>query len=1126
MFRLFRQNLGFRIFLLILGLLALALLLTGWLAYQVAGNLLAKQNQLANERILRQTELYISGLMKKQAEYTDIIYGNPAVQEILSAEWKDFSELQVLQAQRTIQNDLLRILLRANKEFDSIWILRENGLSFGSGDFSLENGEFRPGLLPWYPKIQNLADRNTYVWVPTRKAEFDQNRRLVFSSARWIPRQKISPNSSPYLGFVVINVSVSTLEKALERYLNGQESQASMFLVDETGRVVAHPNRKFMMADWSGQAPVRRIIDTPEASLSFLGQDDQGRAAWFTALKLENLGWHLVTATPYSEVVKGVNELGLFILLVGLGALVLAILAALRISQSITVPIQAMKEMMKRVEGGDLSARYVSGSQTELGVLSRSLNTMMDDLERKTVNLLSLDRLKDEFLANTSHELRTPLNGIMGITDFLLEGGAGQINGTQQKNLRIILNSSRRLASLVNDILDFSKLKEKELNLNRRSLSLAPILHSCLEITRPLVEGKQLKLTTHFAPNLPAVLGDESRLEQIFMNLLGNAVKFTDHGEITLSAEPGPEVVLVSIRDTGIGIPADKLDIIFNSFEQVSAASDRQFGGTGLGLSITKKLVDLHGGSIKVTSELGKGSVFTVALPQSQAAAENSDTGHTGISRGLTAVPSFEIEEEPLVIDDSGKDYRILVVDDEPVNIQVLLNHLGQHHYQVSTASSGLEALAAIKTQGPFDLVVLDIMMPRMTGFEVCRKIRDNFNLYELPVIMVTAKNQPSDILMGFDVGANDYLVKPFDRKELLARTRTMITLRHMVKKALVDDGEMSRQARQKQIAEILRYANYQLTATLQEPELVEIVLGILAKVFPETGQAGFLRAEQAVRRIKTVGPAVTDLQEGVPLPALIAQLWDDKDKSDRSLVLDRTQLDPEIWDSAGQNKPGSVLVLPMFYHEEFKGLFLVDSDRRDYFSEQDVSVGRTIAGQAAVAIQNSTLFQEVRLLANQDMLTGLYNRRHFLYLAERELKLARRNQTSPVLLLMDVDRLKGINHDYGHAVGDKVLVGIADELRKTLRDTDILGRFAGEEFAAVLPPAFTKVSAAAAAERIRAAIAALVVALPNGGQTSVTVSIGFAEGVTGRETLSEIIALAADALEKSKAAGGNSVRG
>jgi PAS domain S-box-containing protein len=403
-------------------------------------------------------------------------------------------------------------------------------------------------------------------------------------------------------------------------------------------------------------------------------------------------------------------------------------------------------------------------------------------LELKNAQLQRLDQLKDEFLANTSHELRTPLNGIIGIAESLIDGAAGSLNQQQIANLSMVVSSGKRLASLVNDILDFAKLKNGDIELQRKPVDVRQITEVVLSLSRPLVADKHLQLKNEIQPDLPIADGDENRLQQIMHNLVGNAIKFTTSGSVTVSAGVSDGMVEVIVADTGIGISPDKFTDIFKSFAQADASISREYGGTGLGLSITKQLVELHGGTIRVESELGKGSRFIFTLPVSTvflAQDRERIQPTSAISEEVTrvqedAAPS-QIEFSPIV--SSNGEFTILVVDDEPINLQVVTNHLSLQNYVIIQANNGMEALAKINSGLKPDLIILDVMMPKMSGYEVCKKIREQFPAHEIPIVMLTAKNQVSDLVEGLGAGANDYMTKPVSKNELLARIKTHIQL-------------------------------------------------------------------------------------------------------------------------------------------------------------------------------------------------------------------------------------------------------------------------------------------------------------------------------------------------------------
>ena len=414
-------------------------------------------------------------------------------------------------------------------------------------------------------------------------------------------------------------------------------------------------------------------------------------------------------------------------------------------------------------------------------MLSKRYANAFRTIEIMSNSLLSLDIMKDEFLANTSHELKTPLNGITGLAGSLFDGARGNLPEDVKSDLLMIVTSGKRLSFLVNDILDFSKLKNKDVVLQENTVDIKSIIDSVIYLTRPLLKSSNVTLVNNIKNNLPLIKGDENRLQQIFYNLIGNAIKFTDKGNIEINAKEisidKNKMISISVSDTGIGINKEQLDRIFEPFCQADGSISRKYGGTGIGLSITKQLVILHEGQINVESEPDRGSTFTVTLPLKKIHFPEKVTPIKGY--GFYDTTDRDINQKYFnsdIINDnnasfslnknkqesSEKRFTVLLVDDDPVNLQVLENYLSLENYIIKKTNSGHEAINIIENDLSIDIILLDIMMPRITGYDVAKKIREKYAHFELPIIMLTAKNQISDIVFGIESGANDYLSKPF----------------------------------------------------------------------------------------------------------------------------------------------------------------------------------------------------------------------------------------------------------------------------------------------------------------------------------------------------------------------------
>ncbi len=400
-------------------------------------------------------------------------------------------------------------------------------------------------------------------------------------------------------------------------------------------------------------------------------------------------------------------------------------------------------------------------------------------IENLSIRLKEQNALKDTFLANTSHEFRTPLHGIIHMAQAVLEDSACKITSQQQENLSLVVSIAQRLSILVTDILDFEKIKNNEISLYLKPIEPRAAVDSVLEVFRHITKGGQVNLVNRVPYGLLPAKADENRLRQILYNLIGNALKFTASGEISVNASIHEEMLYISVTDTGIGIPPEKYEDIFSSFEQVSASRAGEYGGTGLGLAITRQLVERMNGRIWVAwSELGKGSEITFSLPLciSDSTGNIDNASRTDNKMATTLKP----DSKPIVRKEG--EFTILAVDDDPTNLQIMANIFAKNNYDILTAASGVEALKIVSDHKNIDIVLLDVMMRSMTGFEVCRRLRERYSLFELPVLLITARSLPDDVAAGFAAGANDYVIKPFNADELRARVTTLLSLKKAAK--------------------------------------------------------------------------------------------------------------------------------------------------------------------------------------------------------------------------------------------------------------------------------------------------------------------------------------------------------
>jgi CheY-like chemotaxis protein len=406
---------------------------------------------------------------------------------------------------------------------------------------------------------------------------------------------------------------------------------------------------------------------------------------------------------------------------------------------------------------------------------------LLQQLQLTNTQLIESHRLKDSFLANMSHELRTPLNAILGMTESLQENMFGTVNDRQLDALQTVERSGNHLLELINDILDLAKIESGQIDLDFAIASIPSIAQASLEFVKQQALKKQIQLTIKLAPNLPNLLIDERRIRQALINLLNNAVKFTPTGggAVTLEVTQLPSVLnkttnttqdylQISISDTGIGIAPENIQKLFQPFIQIDSALNRQFEGTGLGLALVKRIVELHGGYVDLTSELGVGSCFSILLPCLPLTNRQTEIGSSNR-------PVKPLETElATTYTDVKQDFLILIVDDDEVNSMTVSSYLKVKGYRVLLAKDGKEAIALTKAHKP-DLILMDIQMPVMDGLEATQQIRLDPNLVDIPIIALTALAMAGDRERFLEAGASDYLAKPVKLKNLAKMVQTLL---------------------------------------------------------------------------------------------------------------------------------------------------------------------------------------------------------------------------------------------------------------------------------------------------------------------------------------------------------------
>jgi signal transduction histidine kinase len=497
----------------------------------------------------------------------------------------------------------------------------------------------------------------------------------------------------------------------------------------------------------------------------------------------------------------------------------LAVVIGLALKKVVIDPVNELEKHAHLIQQGDLETPIKTRTKDELGRLASNMEAMRQGLKesyahigRQVEELKELDRMKDEFLANTSHELKTPLNGIIGLVDGLRSGGYGEVPETCLKPLTTVLSCAERLWQMNDSIIEFSRLAQSG-GLPRDEAqphAIADHINKALIDLRVEAENKGIHLLITVPKDLQATYRYKE-LDQVVRILTDNAVKFTEQGLVEVIVRPWENAQVpgfqLAIRDSGMGIPKDMREQIFEPFVQGFRHETRAHGGVGLGLSMVRKLVTAFGGEIILESEDGKGSTFTLLVPE-KGPVENvashfvpwpplADTASPTAVEATSAPQILETVPDgpPAAVAQNATDgdalalesdrlYHVLATDDDPVNLEVIWQAL-RHDFRVTRTPDGESCLQVLREK-PIDLLLLDIMMPRVSGFDVLEQMKKEGLLERTPVIVLSAKKAPESIVKGLKLGAVDYLGKPFHKQELHTRIRAHLKIKeqkHLLQK-------------------------------------------------------------------------------------------------------------------------------------------------------------------------------------------------------------------------------------------------------------------------------------------------------------------------------------------------------
>ncbi|MEO5376164.1 MAG: response regulator [Magnetococcus sp. DMHC-6] len=782
--------------LILLPLVTLPLMLIGWIARDHLTHTVTEQTLGEVNNLLRFTQLDMMTHLNTAKANVDLFSGSQLLQGYLTNEDEE-SRYGILQMPLL---NLFASYAKAYPEYYEIRVLMPDGEEdaryiSGSGENATENEadtpyfqHLRNSTEDYFLEFYKNADNGEWAFVVAKK--------MYLRSAAQDPTQPPT-----FRGYLVLTLRPDFLVEKIQTTHIG--SSGLLLLSDREGNLIFSPEGvsvppqlpKVAMAQVVEQrkgSRAERLIPTEIfAKHALLHGDHLHDSLYLVALlweddlyaKIRPLGWAVVGVT-------------------GMVIILLIVLIYVTLKHIFINPIVRFSQAAQRVGSGSFEVRVPSEPVQELASLAKSFNGMVGDLQKMHYNLkesmdkinrqneelMQLDRMKDDFLANITHEFKTPLNGILGIGTALRGNAYGPLPDIFNKPLTLIQDSAERLLKLTKQILQFTPNGHHVHSVQKRPIGLRAYLERLLEGIAQQAQAKGLGMGCEVGEEVE-IVSDPELLDTVFMNLLGNAVKFTLSGYVWVRIHLlTSKAVAICVEDTGIGIPLELHGKIFDRFQQGFRSDSRAFEGSGLGLAIVKQALERLGGVIHLESIPEVGSVFTVVLPlqgevtpeellilwrEQSALLSTKPPELIPLLKGATRLQEVEDLFPAMVYDDQKP--TLLVVDDDAINREVIRSNLS-HYGQVLEAQNGQECLEQVQKYD-IDLILLDLMMPGISGYEVLVVLQQR-SQPPLPVIVLSAKDQKSDITRAFRLGAVDYVTKPFHREELLARIHAQVTLR------------------------------------------------------------------------------------------------------------------------------------------------------------------------------------------------------------------------------------------------------------------------------------------------------------------------------------------------------------
>ncbi|MRI33602.1 hypothetical protein EOPP23_11450 [Endozoicomonas sp. OPT23] len=838
---------------------------------------------------------------------------------------------------------------------------------------------------------------------------------------------------------------------------------------------------------------------------SYLGINGEKVLGTYHPIEIAGTELVLISEVPIAVAFSSIHHFRNRILLLSGIIVLVVLLLSILVSRWLVKPIIKVTRSVNRVAAGDYEATRIIRNKNEIGWLSVCVHEMTEQLREqqsalkkankklqlsnselaekseqllfrkeeiehknkeieesssrlieKVAELEKASRYKSEFLANISHELRTPLNSMIILAQMMRDNSEGNLTNDQLESIEVIHHGSEELLELINDILDLSKVEAGKMNVEFSRVHIEELCQNLMSLFKPQAEQKKLSLSLSIDSGVnTALISDAQRLQQVLKNFLSNAFKFTQSGSVELSVVQearsiGAEFkssIVFTVKDTGVGIPADKKEIIFEAFQQADGSTSRKFGGTGLGLAISRELSGLLEGWIELESEENKGSSFSLILPadgpsrlagkeEAGLSIQSSITTQGLLDTGLWQQPEIvevnkkQQETEIQLVDKNknglGSSISVLVVDDRSENLLVLDKLLSGFDIEVCKAISGEEAVEQASAKS-FAVILMDVQMPEMDGFEAASIIHSKPETANVPIIFVTALHRDKFyIKKGYQAGAVDYLSKPLDPVILKGKIKVFIDLerQRLQLEKMAEKLELSSRKNKHLLDSagegilgideygVISFANPLAEELLEASGQSLIGQNIQSFIFGENSQGKSSEDKS--------GETSGDMS------------W--TDSAMKKICFDRGEKystdDHRLWTSN-------------------KGSFPAEYSLTPVLDEQDKVEGAVLLFQNITKRKESE--QQLNRMARYDELTGLANRALFQEYLEASLGRSKRRSRCTGVLFLDLDGFKEVNDSLGHDAGDELLKSVAGRLKSVVRQGDLLARLGGDEFAVIL---------------------------------------------------------------------------